>query len=389
MKRKLFTLGISLLLMGNCAVNNVAAAEEINCEFSYFNYVIPAEDGYYLLCDNLAAYWDGEIGHQAVPLCSDLGCAHNSEDCPAFVYTLWPKMYYVNDSLYTFGIGEYNEVTKSGAYPFWKIAKDGSSKEVAFKVEQYPQQFTVFQDFVYYESTVEDENGKQISSIYRNSLDGDDEKLIWTSQLQQSDIYILQGIGDLLYFQEAGFARDIDLKDPQLDFTQLHQEYNLFTYNPKTEALETNPMDSPEDGKFVNIRNIYEGNIYYAREKEERAMYLWRKSADNLGEPEFLGAMPKYPGLADDQYMYTYFRINSEQGTCGLNIYDYEGNLKQEIVLQDMISSMELIPANEEYIFGYMTRQAPDEAKIECTILLLEREKLADGTAELLPLITN
>ena len=53
------------------------------------------------------------------------------------------------------------------------------------------------------------------------------------------------------------------------------------------------------------------------------------------------------------------------------------------------IDFLQLFPANDAYVFGKLVKMVDEAAgQVEVSIVLLEREKLADGTAEMIPLVT-
>lgn len=132
-KTRIYLAGIltaGCMMTGNVSFAVASTVPQVNGEYFSYNYIVSGKDGYFLLCGNLIGYWDGKKEHQALPLCNRPDCSHNTSDCVAYVQILEPKLFYVDDSLYIFGQRQYNDVTKSEAFPFWKIAADGSSKLV-------------------------------------------------------------------------------------------------------------------------------------------------------------------------------------------------------------------------------------------------------------------
>lgn len=57
------------MIAGSLSPAEASSAPLVNGEFSYFNYVVPGDGGYYLLCGNLVGYWVGVKEHRALPLC--------------------------------------------------------------------------------------------------------------------------------------------------------------------------------------------------------------------------------------------------------------------------------------------------------------------------------
>ena len=372
------------MIAGSLSLVEASSAPLVNGEFSYFNYVVPGDGGYYLLCGNLVGYWDGVKEHRARPLCGRPDCGHNNSDCMAFVPVFVSrKMFLVEDSLYVVGQAEYDNVTKAGASPLWKIAKDGSAKEAVCYIDKMPLQYTIFKEQLYY-AVEEEEDGKTVASVWCQSLNGKDKKEIWKSSLQQSVITPMQGIGEELYFQERGFDKTIDLNDPSLDFEKIQAETNLYAYNPQTDSWKTNPLDNKKEGKFTHIRNIYDGNMYYSYDKEG-TLTLWSKPVDGEGDPRMVGILPKYPYTADEDYVYAYCRRDTENQTNGFKIYNYNGEVIQEISFPDMLTKLDVFPLTKEYVFGYMTKYLEEECITEHAIVLLDKEEIAKGQAEIVP----
>ncbi|MED9965660.1 MAG: hypothetical protein UFJ18_02565 [Blautia sp.] len=372
------------MIMGSLSPAEASSVPLVNGEFSYFNYVVPGDGGYYLLCGNLVGYWDGVKEHRARPLCGRPDCGHNNSDCMAYVPILHSrKLFLVKDSLYVVGQAEYDNVTKSEAFPLWKIAKDGSAKEIALYAEEMPLQYTIFKEKFYY-SFLKEEDGKTVASVWCQSLNGKDKKEIWKSALQQGEIISMQGIGEELYFQEKGFDKTIDLNDPSLDFEKIQEESNLYAYNPQADSWKTNPLDNKEEGKFTHIRNIYDGNMYYSYDKEG-TLTLWSKPVDGEGDPRMVGILPKYPDTADEDYVYAYCRRDTEKQSSGFKIYDHDGKVIQEISFPDMNTNLDVFPLTKEYVFGYMTKYLEEKCITEHAVVLLDKEEMAKGQAEIVP----
>lgn len=76
--------------------------------------------------------------------------------------------------------------------------------------------------------------------------------------------------------------------------------------------------------------------------------------------------------------------MDLERGTSSVKAYDHEGNLVQEIQLPNGANDMAWIPVTEEYILCYYTGQVNEEGKLDTAIILIERDKLAEGKAEMI-----
>lgn len=363
--------------------------EPLNCEFDSFNFIVSGEEGYYLLCDGLIGYWDGEIDHKATPLCKRPDCSHCTDECTAFISGAYKKMFYIDGALYLFSsFGRKDPVTKAEEIPLWKVAADGSSKERVLYVKELPQLYTIFQDHVYYESCTEDEKGKYISRIHSKPLNGGEEIVIWESSLQSSSAGILQGIGDRLYFRESGIDMAIDVTVPGFDFNNVETERNLYSYQPETGKLQKNPEFDGKDGKYVFFRNIHEGKLYYSY-GEEREKEFWCKPLEGEEAGTFIGVQSSGVNKADSDFMYGHCIMDLERGTSSVKAYDHEGNLVQEIQLPNGANDMAWIPVTEEYILGYYTGQVNEEGKSGTAIILIERDKLAEGKAEMIRIFEN
>lgn len=395
MKRLLIIISIiSLCCLCACGTGQTGKDTDmpaINCETGKWNYVVSADGGYYLMSNGLFAFWDGDLKHKATTICSRPGCDHELPKCPAHipVGSDRKKMFYVDGSLYVFaGWKERHPVTQAVGYPLWKVATDGSSKEMALVVRECPEIYTIFQNVVYYESREEDEDGKTICSVWSIPLAGGEEEQIFQSGYQAGGLYMLQGIGDILYFKEYGMDLSLDLTDPEIDLGSLEEMENLYAYNPKTGELERNPLPVKEGWSPI-LRNIYEGRLYYTLWKDQYENEMWSRPIDGEGEAVLLGHMPIYVNAADSDYMYTTWMDNEEKNINELIIYDYEGNVKQEIQLGPS-DHLDLVPANENYVFGYYVETtSEEEGTYEDAVVLLEREKIADGTAEMITLFRN
>lgn len=143
-------------------------------------------------------------------------------------------------------------------------------------------------------------------------------------------------------------------------------------------------MDNKEEGKFTHIRNIYDGNMYYSYDKEG-ILTLWSKPVDGEGDPRMVGILPKYPDTADEDYVYAYCRRDTEKQSSGFKIYDHDGKVIQEISFPDMNTNLDVFPLTKEYVFGYMTKYLEEECITEHAVVLLDKEEIAKGQAEIVP----
>lgn len=393
MKRKILA-NICLLMCMICSCKTDLSNQQLNnetatnCEYNGWNYVVFGNGGYYLLCDGLIAFWDGDVEHKATPICSRPDCDHELPECPAHIAMgSCKKLFYVDGYLYLFGAWqEHDPVTQAVGYPLWRVAADGSSKEIALVVREMPNLYTIFQDKVYYESQTEDENGKIICSVSSLPLGGGEETQIFRSQYQNSGMYMMQGMGDTLYFKEGGIDMSLDLKDPELDLNGIVETQVLHAYDPKTGELKSDPFHEKE-GYYSIIRNVYGGKIYYSFWKDETQNELWSRKIDGGEETLCFENTPPMFYAADSEYLYTTCIENVESGQCEVNIYDYQGEIKQKFLIP-LSDRLHFIPATGEYVFGLYERMTnPEEGQVEYSIVLLQREKIADGTAELIPLI--
>lgn len=387
--KKYMVLAYIMLLCFLCACNkpkdDASDAPAINCENGYDNYVISADNGYYLLCGNLIAYWDGKLEHKARPLCNRLECDHISDDCVSFIPTLsyQKKIFYVDGYLYLFsGFPQQDPVTHSEAYNLWKVAADGSSKEIVLSTKQLPVMYTVLQRDVYYEVRTEEENGKSICSVFSQPLEGGEEKLIWKSQLQNGGLSSLQGIGENLYIQEYGVEASVDLNDPDFNREELKEEENIYVYQPETGELKEDTLYQNKKWRGTALRNFFEGKLYYSYHNSATENELWCRDIQNGAEAEAkcVGSLPTNVCTVDSKFFY------SARGGSEAKVFDYEGN----VVLKIPMSSedvLEWVPGTAEYVFGHYEKAVENEMGIEHSIFILERDKLADGTAEMITLI--
>ena len=369
------------------AVGNHMAA--FNCEFAYFNYAISGEQGYYFLCDGLIGYWDGNMEHKAVPLCKRPDCSHHTDECPAFISGAYKKIFYKEGNLYLFSsFGHQNPVTKAENTPLWKVAADGSSKEIALYAEELPQLYTIARNKVYYESHTENKNGKYVCRIHCKPLKGGEEVLVWESGLQNSFLEVLQEIEGKIYFSETGIDMSVNVKEPGFDFKNAETERNFYSYQPETGELLVNPEFDGKDGRKVFIRNIFDGKIYYSY-GEEREKEFWCRPLGKEGAGTLIGIQPYGVNKADSDFMYSLWMMDVKQETNGMKAYDHEGNLLQEFQLPHMGDSIEWIPATEEYIFGHYIGVSGENGRSEAAIILIERDKLAEGKAEMIRIFEN
>lgn len=402
MKKYLF-LFVCMGILCFCGCGNKKSAskvEPINCEYTYMNYAVSGDDGYYFLCGGLIAFWDGDPEHEAVPLCSSPGCKHRSDDCPGRISTSAPgKIFYVDGWIYAFSQWwQEDPVTKEVSYPMWRLAADGSSKEKVFYVEGELRRYTIYEGMVYYQIEEEDEKERHICSIWSIPLKGGEAKMIWKSNLQYGNIGVLQGFGGKIYFDEDGVDMSLDMNDPDLDFEKLDWEYYTYAYDPKKDELETDVLKGENELlRHASIRSNFNGNLMYVLCNYEDVSQneLWYKPEDEGAAPVYLGKQMTGKGadrdvisVADLDYRYLEWR-NPETETCGLKVYDHENNLVYEMQEESYERWTHWIPGSEKYVFGYCVKQLEDEAWVETTILVLERDKLADGTARIIPLISN
>ncbi len=391
MKKYFLIVMYAVILCFCCAcqgqTKKSAAVPPINCEYGMRNFAVSGDEGYYFFCNNLFIFWDGNPEHAAMPICDSPDCSHDQSKCPAYIGTMQEaKIFYDNGSLYVFsGEKQHDPVTQEVGYPLWKVAADGSSKEIAMVAKEDPYSYTVFKGVVYYEIQTEDENGKVVCSIQSWPLDGGEEKEIFHSQYQNGALIMIQGIGDLLYFKEGGIDMSIDLEDPELDLENLDLNQVLYAYNPKTEELISNPMNEKE-GWTTIIRNVFNEKIYYTFWKSEEENTMWSKEIDGDEEPAQIGTEIFYVRAADPDYMYTTWMKNETDGTHEVKILDHDANVKQVISMRS-IDRLDIVPATEEYVFGYFVKMtSEEEGHVSASIVLLERDKIAEGKAEMITL---
>lgn len=252
-----------------------------------------------------------------------------------------------------------------------------------------PMNYTIFEDKVYYEFRTKNAEEKTVSRILCQPLSGGEEVQIWESSLQNGMISILQVIGDNLYFCEDGIDMSIDMTAPDFDLSEVKEERNMYTYQPKTGELVKNPEFNGKDGNKIIIRNIYDGKLFYSY-WDDKKNEMWYRTIDKEEEEVCLGSMPPYVNMADSDYAYTYWRRDLENETSGMKAYDLEGNLLQEFQMLCMDDSMEWIPATEDYIFGSYTGQISEDGRHrDAAIILIERDKLAEGKAEMIRIFEN
>ncbi len=402
MKKYLFLLAcVGILCFCGCGDKKSAGkVDPINCESAYMNYAVSGDDGYYFLCGGLVAFWDGNPEHQAVPICNSPGCKHKTDDCPGRISTGNPgKLFYVDGWLYAFSQWwKEDPVTKEASYPLWRISADGSSKEKVFYVEGELRKYTIYEDMVYYQIEEADEKERRICSIWSVPLKGGDATMIWKSGLQYGNVSSVQGFGGKIYFDEEGVDMSLDMNDPDLDFKELHWEQHGYVYDPKTKELQTDPLGGEEELlPYASIRSSFEGNLMYVlcNQEDNKKNEWWYKPKEEGAEPVYLGKQrPKaatessWVSVADLEYRYMEWR-DSETETSGLKVYDYKDNLIYEVQDESYEDWTVWVPGSEKYVFGYRERQVEEAPGIETTILLLERDKFADGTAKVIPLISN
>lgn len=301
------------------------------------------------------------------------------------------KMFYADGNLYLFSfLGSDNSVTKSSGYPLWKVAADGSSKEVALTVREFPRRYTIFEDMVYYEFQTEKEDGKIVSRVLCQPLEGGEEIQIWESSLQDGGLTVLQGIGDKVYFFENGLAQSIDMKDPEFDINEVESCSNMYTYEPKTKTLIMNPEFGEKEGNQVFIRNVYDGMMYYAYYDKSKKIEneLWCRPVGG-GEEQCLGNMPQYTNIADSEYVYTFCLMEEDPMNNMVRAYDYKGNQVQEVQIPKE-GDLTWIPATEEYIFGFFRGQTSEGGrKWDTALVVFERSKLKEGKAEMIRIFEN
>ncbi len=396
MKRKKYTFllagFIMLCFLCSCSKNKPGSAHKvpsINCEYAFYNFAVSGEDGYYLLCGNLLGYWDGDLEHLASPLCKRPDCLHDTDECSARVPGGFDKLFYVDGFLYVFGsIGHQDPVTKSEVFPLWKFAADGSSREQVLFASELPQIYTVFQDKVYYGAYRENEEGKQVYSLFCQPLQGGKEVRLWESELQNGGVGMLQGAGEILYFDESGVDLSIDTSDPDYDFSEAEWQYNFWQYVPETGELRKNPEFNGKEGNKVVIRNVYQDKLYYSY-GDNGKKELWCQSLEGEKTDTFLGDATGVTAV-DSEFTYTHYLRKRGKDEGRLEIYDYERNLLQEFRFQNWEEDLVLLPGTEEYLFGYYQGQITDGGrKWDRAIVIVERSKLLEGKAELRRIFEN
>lgn len=183
----------------------------------------------------------------------------------------------------------------------------------------------------------------------------------------------------------------IDMNAPDFDINEVELYRNMYTYEPESGTLITNPKFGEKEGDKVIIRNIYDGMMYYAYYDSEKEIEneLWCRPVDG-GEERCLGNMPPDTNIADSEYVYTFCLTEENPLVNMVRAYDYKGNLVQELEMPHKEGNLTWIPATEDYIFGFFRGQTSEGGrKWDTAIVVMERSKLKEGKAEMIRIFEN
>ena len=92
--------------------------------------------------------------------------------------------------------------------------------------------------------------------------------------------------------------------------------------------------------------------------------------------------------IADSDYSYTSCLWDKDLKYSSIKAYDHDGNLKQELRFYKREEDLKWIPATEEYLFGYFEGEMKGN-KWDTAIVVLERDKIAEGKAEMIRIFEN
>ena len=359
--------------------------KSFNVEKNISNFVLPADGGYYLYCGGSVFFWDGDIEKKAMPLCSYPNCDHrNIYDCASRVMSSIDKMYEADDAIYMIG-GESrrDQVTKEKQCPLWRVEKDGTGKKVVGGIPDInSMQYTILNDILYYAVQERETDGSYRTSIWQMTLDGKNKKEIWSSELYNNFVYILQGIGEWLYLSDSGYTERFDISDPEVDFEKYTELKNLHMYNPQSGEWRHNPYIE-EDEALATIRNVYDNKIYMSLyDREELVQKVWRKQLGEDDELEYIGSFPRDSWSWDDEYAYTWSLWDSEKEESWFNIYNYDGECVQRFDLNYEDNIDEIVSADGKYVFVYWMQIEGNGAQE--VVGVIERDKIATSEAKLI-----
>ena len=210
--------------------------------FSEYSGVVSVNEGYYINYGGFLYYLDKKnMGNH--PVCSNPTCAHNTEDCDAYLGVAEFLQYY--DGYLYYVMYDYSNMDST----LYRKSLDGSVVEkigILFRA-QYTPDITIHRGYAYFAW-----DSKNESTLYRIKLEKNAirEKLFVYKEGFHQEIYRIKGYGDGVFF-EASYYMNVDLNN---------SIFNLYYFDSNENAIKLVKEDT--GGDYA----VAEGKLYYFKE---------------------------------------------------------------------------------------------------------------------------
>lgn len=335
--------------------------------FFLWNYGAKSENGYYFWNDDDGIIFYDNTSKTTVPLCNLPNCKHgtdgNYDTCNAYFNSDW---WSAQDSFFAWDLQYYEGnlyITgrdTNGNVNLYKVAKDGSTREISCKLYKY-------------EASIEDiENGTQeggrtphvcihrgyayvinndesVPRIRKVKLNSKEEpQVIYETSGIRPTLYRMEGYGDYIFFQTGNFT----------DESCEHVEGGIYAYNTVTETISLVKKGA------ISSYIIQDTMIYYGTDTSVN-----RYDLSTQKDEVFVEVKNAYPEvMADNQYIY----ITDDSGTS--IVYDKE---KTRICTITSNRTKECIYGDDAYLFA---KEWDDKDKF--ILNFIDKSDLKSGKAE-------
>lgn len=328
-------------------LNNYSLEYKEGTDFQSFflwNYAAKSENGYYFW-DNgrepTAVMFYDNTSKVTIPLCNLPNCKHgkdgNYDTCNAYFNKNWwsdqdafftMDIQYYEGNLYITGRDTNSNVN------LYKVAKDGSTREISCKLYKYEESISEVEGFQqggtspgvcihrgYAYCINNDESIPRIRKVKLNSKE--EPQVVYETSGIRPNLYRMEGYGDYIFFQTGNFT----------DESCVNVEGGIYAYNTVTETISLVKKDA------ISSYIIQDTMLYYSTDTTVN-----RYDLSSQKDEVFAEVKEAYPTvMADNKYIY----ITDDSGKS--TVYDKE---KTKICTITSSKTMECIYGDDAYLFA-------------------------------------
>lgn len=329
--------------------------------FFQWSYCAKSENGYYFW----NSFYDGGMimfydntSKATVPLCNLPDCSHGEgvTSCNAYFnrnFDIKEDSFHNNDIQYYEGNLYTTGCDKNNNENIYKIAKDGSTREVSCRlykaessnsddmenpdsIDRIAPSVCIHRGYAYFI-----DNSESMPKIRKVKLDSKEEpEIIYETSGVRPNLYRMEGYGDYIFFQAGNFT----------DETYSEIEGGVYAYN-----IITGNISLVKKGA-ISSYIIQNNMLYYSTDTTVN-----RYNIVSQEDEEFVKMEDSYPDvMADNNYIYVTDSSNT------IRVYDRDKTKICTISLEDC---SEYFYGDDEYLF----------AKTKYGVKILDKSVLKDG----------